>query len=477
MNRNHSFVRLRRKGKYNLSKNDSQEKNMIPKENKLLDLNKINQINEYYTKKANMDNYNSTNKNPLHSKYNRINSACKHTSSKVDLNYENNNNLKNNIINSDINNNCQIEKSNPKLRPSKSALYSKSSNHDSHNIDNIDECGDYYLCQNCINERLIEEKRRRDELNSRNNNNNNLYEDKNRYYNENRIREKLNQRERNINVAYHTLEKCQQINQKDKLIKENENAINPLYQQHHNYKYENFRTKYKQKQQYIKDNYNKFVNNERPEITKYFSNYINNPDYKPKEYGEYKPKIYDIENYKKDLNEQINYKINKRRREKEEDKYNENKEYLSNQKKIAKENEEKALKKQKIKEELIKGNLDIINAKKESIEKIYEEDMKKYREYYEKENQEYNDKLLEEKYKKNKINREFVTENQKNLNRIRRDKEQQKFEKKTYKYNDYSYEPVKEPTDKCYACKKIYPRKLLTRNSNIFGYKTKSKNN
>ena len=36
---------------------------MIPKENKLLDLNKINQINEYYTKKANMDNYNSLNKN------------------------------------------------------------------------------------------------------------------------------------------------------------------------------------------------------------------------------------------------------------------------------------------------------------------------------------------------------------------------------------------------------------------------------
>ena len=476
MNRNHSFVRLRRKGKYNLNKNDNQEKNIKPQENKYQDINNLNQINEYYTKKAYIDNYNSVNNNPLYSKYNRINSTCKHSSSKMDLKQENNN-LNNNILdNNNINNNYQTEKLNPKLRPSKSALFSKSSKHDSHKSENIDENGDYYLCQNCINERLIEEKRKRDELNSRNNNNN-IYEDKNRYYNENRIKERLNQRERNINEAYHTLEKCQKINAKDKLIKENENAINPLYQQHHNYKYENFRTKYAQKQQYIKDNYNKFINNERPEITKYFSNYINNPNYKPKEYGEYKPKIIDIENYKKDLNEQINYKINKKRKEKEEDKYNENKEYLSLQKKIEKENEEKALKKQKIKEELIKGNLDIINAKKDKKEKIYEEDMKKYKEYYEKENQEYNDKLLKEKCKKNKINREFITENQKNLNRIRRDKEQQKIENNNYRYNDYSYEPIKEPTDKCYACKKIYPRKLLTRNSNIFGYKTKSKNN
>ena len=476
MNRNHSFVRLRRKGKYNLNKNDNQEKTIKSQENKYQDINNVNQINEYYTKKAYMDNYNSVNNNPLYSKYNRINSTYKHSSSKMDLKHENNN-LNNNILdNNNINNNYQTEKLNPKLRPSKSALFSKSSKHDSHKSENIDENGDYYLCQNCINERLIEEKRKRDELNSRNNNNN-IYEDKNRYYNENRIKERLNQRERNINEAYHTLEKCQKINAKDKLIKENENAINPLYQQHHNYKYENFRTKYAQKQQYIKDNYNKFINNERPEITKYFSNYINNPNYKPKEYGEYKPKIIDIENYKKDLNEQINYKINKKRKEKEEDKYSENKEYLSLQKKIEKENEEKALKKQKIKEELIKGNLDIINAKKDKKEKIYEEDMKKYKEYYEKENQEYNDKLLKEKCKKNKINREFITENQKNLNRIRRDKEQQKIENNNYRYNDYSYEPIKEPTDKCYACKKIYPRKLLTRNSNIFGYKTKSKNN
>jgi hypothetical protein len=153
---------------------------------------------------------------------------------------------------------------------------------------------------------------------------------------------------------------------------------------------------------------------------------------------------------------------------------NENREYLAAQEKIKKENEEKALKKQKIKEELIKGNLDIINAKKNKKIKILEEDMK-YKQYYEKENQEYNNKLLKEKCKKSKINREFVTENQKNLNIIRRDKEQQKIENNNYRYNDYSYEPKKELTDKCYVCNKVYPKKLLTRNSNIFGYKKRIK--
>ena len=469
MNRNHSFVRLRKKGKYNISKNDNQDKYIKPNENKNKnqDLNNINQKNTY------LNNYNtidSNSNNPLHSKYNRITSTCRHSCNKMDINYANNNN--------NINDNNPNQKSNPILRPDKSAIYSKSSRRNSHNDENIDDEGDYYLCQNCINERLIEEKKKRDEFNSRNNSNNiyDLFEDKNRYYKENRIREKLNERQKNINEVYHTLEKCQQLNPKDKLIKEYENAPIPLYQNQHNYLYENFRTKYAQKQKYMRDNYNKFVNNERPEISKYFNNYINNPNYKPKEYGEYKPKKFDVENYKKDLNEQIDYKNNKKRKEREEDKFNENKEYLSIQKKIEKENEEKALKKQKIKEELIKGNLDIINAKKDKRDKIIEEDMK-YKEYYEKENQEYNNKLLKEKCKRSKINREFVNENQKNLNRIKRDKEQQKFEQNNYRYNDYSYEPKKELTDKCYACKKIYPKKFLTRNSNIFGYKTKSQNN
>ena len=141
-------------------------------------------------------------------------------------------------------------------------------------------------------------------------------------------------------------------------------------------------------------------------------------------------------------------------------------------KKIEKEKEEKALKKQKIKDELIKGNLDIMREKKEKRDKLLKEEMK-YKEYFIRENIEYKNNLLNEQSKKNEINREFVSENQKNLNRIRRKKEQKKFEKDNYRYVDYSYDPPKEPTDKCYECHKIYPRKLLTKNSTIFGYKKK----
>ena len=57
MNRNHSFVRLRKKGKYNISKNDNQDKYIKPNKNKNQDLNNINQKNTY------LNNYNKINSN------------------------------------------------------------------------------------------------------------------------------------------------------------------------------------------------------------------------------------------------------------------------------------------------------------------------------------------------------------------------------------------------------------------------------
>ena len=126
------------------------------------------------------------------------------------------------------------------------------------------------------------------------------------------------------------------------------------------------------------------------------------------------------------------------------------------------------MKKKKIKEELINGNLEIINEKKEKKGKILREEMK-FKEIYEKEKNEFNKDLLQEKYKKNKINEEFVMENKKNLNRIKRDKEQKKLEENNYRYIDYSYEPPTEITDKCYKCHKEYPKKLLTHKKIIFG--------
>ena len=456
LNRNHSFGKLRRK---------------VKKETKKVDINPDFEKNNNYN-----NNYRTIeNTNPLHSKYNNIYSTYKTRSkNNTDLFYNNyNNNIEKEENN--INNKYIKKKTNPIMRPSKSALfknkYDYNNNYHNHiHNENIND-DDYYLCQNCINERLIEEKlKKKNEIAYNKRSVPEIFEDKNKYYSEKIIKDKLDQREKYINEAYHTLEKCQELNMKEKLIKENENAPNPLLQKNNNYLYENFRTKYAQKQKYMRDNYKKFQNKERPEITNYFNKYINNPNYKAKEYGEYKPKIFDIENYKKDLSDQINDKINKKRKEKEEDKINEDKIYLNEMQKIEKENEERALKKQKLKEELIKGNLDLINAKKEKRDKLLKEEMK-YKEFYEKEKIEYKNNLLNEKYEKERINREFVTENQKTLNRIRRDKEQKKFEKNNYKYVDYSYEPPKEITDKCFKCHKIYPKKLLTKNSSVFGYK------
>ena len=461
LNRNHSFGKLRRKCKKEIN-TESQEP-----EYKNMNYGEINNYNYNY----NNDYKTIENSNPLHSKYNSIYSTYKHrTKNKYDINYNNNN------INIEDNNNDYIKKKiSPIMRPSKSALYHYKNDH---NHDDMDDNGyneDYYLCQNCINERLVEEKLKKQNVILYNIRNIlEIFEDKNKFYSEKIIKDKLNQREKNINKAYKTLEKCQELNMKDKLIKENENAPNPLFKQNHNYLYENFRNKYAKKQKYIRDNYNKFTNIERPEITKYFSKYINNPNYKPKEYGEYRPKMIDVENYKKYLSEQINYKINKKRREREEDKINEDKEYFNEMEKIEKDKEERALKKQKIKDELIKGNWELINAKKEKKDKLLKEEMK-YKEFFEKEKIEYKNNLLNEQSKKDKINREFISENQKNLNRIRRDREQKKFEKNNYRYVDYSYEPPKEVTDKCFKCHKIYPKKLLTKNSSIFGYQKANK--
>ena len=465
--RNHSFSKLRRKNKQEIqnAKFNLENRNQ-----------EINDITKYTCKPKNKT---IENDNRLHSKYNNIYSKFKqkilqnrHTAhNKVHNNINNfqEESQKINNINNINNYNDNIPQKNAIIRQSKSAFFHNKKEHN-HSEDNNDN--DYYLCQNCINEHLIEEKRRQREEEYNKRNVPAVFEDKNKYYTEKIIRDKLDKREKNINEAYRTLVKCQRSNMKEKLIRQNENAQNPLNNFNHNYLYENFRKKYAQKQQYMQDNYNKYVNNERPEITKYFNNYINNPNYKAKEFGEYKPKIIDVEDYKKDLSEQINYKINKKRREREEDKINEDKEYLAEMKKIEKENRENALKKQKLKEELIKGNLDIIRAKKENREKLLKEDLK-YKEYYMQENIEYKNDLLNEQYKKNKINREFVSENQKNLNRIRRKKEQNKLEKDNYRYVDYSYDPPKEAMDECYKCHKIYPRKLLTKNSTIFGYKKK----
>ena len=359
------------------------------------------------------------------------------------------------------------------MRPSKSALPNKRTSYDhnhnyNYNEDDNKEGKEFLLCQNCINEKLIEEKRRQKELSKRSSVPA-VFEDKYKNYSQNLINEKLRQREKNTKEIYQNLEYWNELNEKDKLIKKNENSINPLYKDNHNYVYEKFRTNYERKQKLIRDNYNKFQNPERAEITDYYNNYINNPKYQGIDYGEYRPKKYDMDNYRKDLDEQVRYKNNKKKREKEEDKIRENQQYNSDLKYLENEKREKELKKRKMKDELIRGNLELINAKQRNKEKLNEEDLR-YREYYDKQNMEYQNDLLNEKQRKRNISKEYYNENQKNLSRIKRRKEEQIIENENYKYNDSSYEPPKEPTAECSRCHRIYPKKLLTPNMNYYFY-------
>lgn len=454
-----SYGRLRRKMK-NYDLNNFQNDNYTS--------------NNYAYKGRNINNF----KNGIKNKSNYIiednypnNSHKKDIYTYYDYKNRNKNISKDNIENEEnVNtNNYSNRKTKPIIRPSKSAIPNKRNcNHNNYYQESTTKgTNEILLCQNCINERLIAEKKRKKEL-SRESDIPEVFEDKYKNYSQNLIKEKVLQREKNIKELYNNLEKFNEISDKDKLIKENENSINPLYQNNHNYLYEKFRTNYEKKQKLIKDNFNKFQNPERPEIADYFANYVNNPKYQAIGYGEYKPKKYDINNYRKDLNDQINYRNNKIRREREEDKIRENQQYNSALLNFEKENKEKEMKKRRMKEELIRGNLELINSKKQRKEKLNEEDLR-FREYYNKEDMEYQNDLLKERVRQRKINQEFASENQKNLGRIRRRKEEQLIEDGKYRYNDYSYEPPKEVTAECSACHKIYPKKLLT--SNVYFYK------
>ena len=430
---------------------------------------------------SNNNLYNDYNNNYLNNQRN-TNYLLKDRNKDICTSYKHKNN--NNSISNDCGNfenyNDNIEENNrlrnknikPIFRPSKSAIPNKRNIHQN-NYNNYNnesppkENNAYLLCQNCINDRLIEEKRRKEELRKKSSIPQ-PFEDKYKFYNENKIREKVQQREKNIAEIYNNLEKWNSLNDKDRLIKENENSINPLYQDNHNYVYEKFQKKYERKQKLINDNYNKFQNLERPEITDYFRNYVNNPKYTGISYGEYKPKKYDVNGYRKELDDQINYRNNKKRREKEEDMIRENQQYSSDLKNMENEKKEKEMKKRKMKEELIKGNLELINSKKLRNKKMNEEDLK-YRDFYNKEDMAYKNELLRKKDQQRKKNKEFLNENKRNLSRIRRKKVEENIENEKYKYNDDSFEPQKEPTAQCSGCNKIYPRKLLTSNAFFYG--------
>ena len=123
------------------------------------------------------------------------------------------------------------------------------------------------------------------------------------------------------------------MSNKDKLIQINENSRNPLNEGFPDYQYQKFQDEYAKRQKMIQDNINKYypnINNERPEISSYYDNYVNNPNYestrkrdtslekdRQRKYDDYDNKERNRREYVKALEDQINYKNELKRREKE----------------------------------------------------------------------------------------------------------------------------------------------------------------
>ena len=289
---------------------------------------------------------------------------------------------------------------------------------------------DNLICPNCINCTLIEEKRKRENLNNmrdrdiRNNDyekeNMNALIDKNRNYDRDLINEKRRQREKNINNAYQNLAKINAgMSDKDKLIQLNENSRNPLNEGYPDYQYQKFQDEYARRQKMINDNINKYypnINKERPEISSYYDNYVNNPnlaknknnalfDINGRDYD--KNKNNDKNEYLRILEQQINEKNELKRREKEEERRRGQRQYEEMQKELKREEQERYLKEQRQKEELIRGNLELINQKNQLKIKELEEKLK-YRELCDKQNDDYLKELEKQKIEKERLKDELL---------------------------------------------------------------------
>ena len=400
---------------------------------------------------------------------------------------------------------------------------------------------DNLICPNCINCTLIEEKRKRENLNNmrdrdiRNNDyekeNMNALIDKNRNYDRDLINEKRRQREKNINNAYQNLVKINAgMSNKDKLIQLNENSRNPLNEGYPDYQYQKFQDEYARRQKMINDNINKYypnINKERPEISSYYDNYVNNPnlaknknntlfDINGRDYD--KNKNNDKNEYLRILEQQINEKNELKRREKEEERRRGQRQYEEMQKELKREEQERYLKEQRQKEELIRGNLELINQKNQLKIKELEEKLK-YRELCDKQNDDYLKELEKQKIEKERLKDELYNQNkneyeirqknkllEKERNKIYydsneydypkrkydrenddeykrqeiRDKYDRQYEKNKYKndqenndYKDYrdknrGHIKVKEKMGRCCRCHRIFPRKLLSINKYFY---------
>ena len=326
---------------------------------------------------------------------------------------------------------------------------------------------DNLICPNCINCTLIEEKQRREELDRERDRerdrkydygtdyNSGLY-DRNRNYDQNLINEKRRQRENNTNEAIQNLAKINAgLSNKDKLIQINENSRNPLNDGLPDYQYQRFQDEYERRQKMINDNIDKYypnMSNERPEIKRYYDNYVYNPKYNGNRNEGYDSSInqnrdygrpgqgqnqYDRRQYYKDLEDQINYKNELKKREKEEERRRGQRQFEDIQRELKREDEERMMKERKKMEELIKANNELINQKNKMKLKDLEDKLK-YRELCDRQNEEYQRDLHRQQLEKERMKDDIYNHNKNEQMRREREKERERDREKEM-YDDRKY--------------------------------------
>ena len=285
------------------------------------------------------------------------------------------------------------------------------------------------ICPNCINCTLIEEKRKRENLERDLDNN---YEKQHRFddyglYDRNRNRERdliderRRQREHNANEAYQNLARINaNLSNKEKLIQMNENSRNPLNEGRPDYQYQRFQDEYNRRQKMINENLDKYypnINNEKPEVSSYYDNYVYNPKYNTNRregyndnYKDFGPSTLNKKEYIKDLEDQINYKNELKKKEKEEERRRGQQQFEDIQKELKREEEERRMKERKQKDELIKANMELINQKnKMKLKEL--EDKLKYRELCDRQNEEYQKELQRQQLEKERMKDDIYNQN------------------------------------------------------------------
>ena len=381
-----------------------------------------------------------------------------------------------------------------KRQNGQNSTYSKGSSENQHpNIKQSDEQlsismsdNDNLICANCINSVLIEEKQKKNDLDKNYPNTDGFFQDDKGNYEKDIINERRKQREYNTNEAIQNLAKINAgLSSKEKLIQMNENSRNPLNDGLPDYQYKKFQEDYERRQKMINENINKFypkIGNERPEITSYYDNYVNNPKYK-KDYlneennningtnnknRDYPQKDIDRQEYMRALEEQINQKNEMKRREKEEDRKRAQQQYENMQREMKKEEEERLLKEQKQKEELIRANKGLIEQKNRMKMKELNDKLK-YKEYYDRQEEEYKKELLNKQLENEKRKNDIYNDNKNEYENKKRIKREEYNERNNYIDNENNDEQPnknqkKEKMGRCCRCHRVFPRKLLTIN-------------